>query len=268
MDGALLGVHPLAEGDLPAVRRPDGEVAGRSAHGNRTEQAALHATVATAQALGFHALATSGYASALNVVASIAAIGELDYYRFEGTAGARVTINTWTPIVGDNLTDWDIDAVLRLYGPDGTTLLAEGLNVQVYNRCVGTRYCANNCPYTERYFNWFDPQWPEPLELQHNPDVSVRPGGVMEKCTFCVQRIQRGKLDAKAEETLVIACGEHWIVAGVAHVEGRGSLFGVDRESVRVTHDFLIALRVVDGRVVEHRDYADYVAIKKAAAGE
>src|SRR5438270_7871706 len=68
----------------------------------------------------------------------------------------------------------------------------EGLNVQVYNRCVGTFYCANNCPYTVRYFNWFTPEWPEPLALQHNPDVAVRMGGVMEKCTFCIQRIKRG----------------------------------------------------------------------------
>jgi len=72
----------------------------------------------------------------------------------------------------------------------------EGLNVQVYNRCVGTFYCANNCPYTVRYFNWFAPQWPEPLELQHNPDVAVRMGGVMEKCTFCTQRIKRAKEEA------------------------------------------------------------------------
>jgi len=75
----------------------------------------------------------------------------------------------------------------------------EGLNVQVYNRCVGTFYCANNCPYTVRYFNWFAPEWPEPLELQHNPDVAVRMGGVMEKCTFCIQRIKRAKEDAAQE---------------------------------------------------------------------
>jgi molybdopterin-containing oxidoreductase family iron-sulfur binding subunit len=74
----------------------------------------------------------------------------------------------------------------------------EGLNVQVYNRCVGTFYCANNCPYTVRYFNWFDPVWPAPLDLQHNPDVSIRFKGVMEKCTFCIQRIRRGKDEAQA----------------------------------------------------------------------
>lgn len=77
---------------------------------------------------------------------------------------------------------------------------SEKINVQVYNRCIGTRYCANNCPYHARIFNWFDYPIPEPMNNYLNPDVTVRKRGVMEKCTFCVQRIRHAQDQAKAED--------------------------------------------------------------------
>ena len=70
---------------------------------------------------------------------------------------------------------------------------SDGLNVQVYNRCVGTRYCGNNCPYNVRFFNFWEPDFPEPMGSQLNPDVTVRSKGIMEKCTFCIHRLNRGK---------------------------------------------------------------------------
>jgi anaerobic selenocysteine-containing dehydrogenase/Fe-S-cluster-containing dehydrogenase component len=75
----------------------------------------------------------------------------------------------------------------------------EGINGQNYNRCIGTRYCENNCPYKVRRFNWYKPEWPAPLHLQLNPDVTVRGAGVMEKCSFCIQRIVYAEVNAKTE---------------------------------------------------------------------
>ena len=108
----------------------------------------------------------------------------------------------------------------------------DGLNVQVYNRCVGTRYCSNNCPYKVRYFNWFGygeparPQYafPEPLNWQLNPDVTVRGKGVMEKCTFCVQRIREAENRATAEKRALKP--DEFTTACAASCPSRAIVFG------------------------------------------
>ena len=76
----------------------------------------------------------------------------------------------------------------------------DGLNAQIHPRCIGTRACGQACPYTVRYFNWGEPSWEAPLEQTINPDVAVRWKGIMEKCTFCVQRIRRTNDQARDEE--------------------------------------------------------------------
>ena len=82
---------------------------------------------------------------------------------------------------------------------DATNIDSDGLVRQVYARCIGCRYCTTACPYTVRYFNWRTPSWPEPLGQGLSPDVSIRPSGVVEKCSFCNHRLQSARDVARAE---------------------------------------------------------------------
>jgi molybdopterin-containing oxidoreductase family iron-sulfur binding subunit len=84
--------------------------------------------------------------------------------------------------------------------PVGATFIDdEGIVGQIYPRCIGCRYCANACPYIAKYFNWYEPEWSEPERRHLNPDVSVRPAGVIEKCTFCHHRLQKAREQARSE---------------------------------------------------------------------
>jgi molybdopterin-containing oxidoreductase family iron-sulfur binding subunit len=126
---------------------------------------------------------------------------------------------------------------------------SEGLNQQVYNRCVGTRYCANTCPYKVRRFNWFD--YPREDELANqvlNPDVTVRTRGVMEKCSFCAQRIQEAKSEAIRRGTplldgdIQVACQQSCPTRAIefgdlADPESRVSKLAERRRSYRVLEE-------------------------------
>jgi molybdopterin-containing oxidoreductase family iron-sulfur binding subunit len=121
---------------------------------------------------------------------------EMSWLRVEPRYEAGGTVS-FTPMMCQHCHHAPCEPVCPVYA---TVHNEEGLNAQIYNRCVGTRYCANNCPYKARRFNWFDHPREEPLDKMVNPDMLVRGRGVMEKCTFCVQRIRAARDGAKDEQ--------------------------------------------------------------------
>ena len=133
---------------------------------------------------------------------------------YEGGEDGEPLETRFVPMLCQHCANAPCEPVCPVYAAYHTP---DGLNGQVYNRCVGTRYCSNNCPYKVRYFNWYaynKRAFPEPLNLQLNPDVTVRARGVMEKCTFCVQRIRGAQNDARlhdrtlADGDVVTACAQ------------------------------------------------------------
>jgi anaerobic selenocysteine-containing dehydrogenase/Fe-S-cluster-containing dehydrogenase component len=104
---------------------------------------------------------------------------------------------TFLPMLCQHCDNAPCESVCPVFAPHHSK---EGLNNQIYNRCIGTRFCSQNCPYKVRRFNWFSWQWPEPLNLQLNPDVTVRSKGVLDKCSFCIQRIKEAHGIAKDEK--------------------------------------------------------------------
>ena len=163
-----------------------------------------------------------------------------------------------------------------------TTHSTEGLNQMTYNRCIGTRYCANNCPYKVRRFNWFRYYQTDEYDFQFNndlgrmvinPEVTVRSRGVMEKCSMCIQRIQAGKLEAKKERRrpkdgeIQVACAqscptdaitfgdmndEASEITKLLNAERKGRAFGVIEEiNVKPNISYLVKIRNKEEKVVK-----------------
>ena len=212
------GAHPFAEEEVPAYARKAGDAWAEAQHqkaslGNYAgEHPRWAMAIDLAKCTGCSACVTACYAEN-----NLATVGEelvsrrrqMSWLRIEryytGGATGRPVGAVVTPMLCQQCGNAPCEPVCPVYAAYHTP---DGLNGQVYNRCVGTRYCANNCPYKVRYFNWYNyaepggewESWPDPLNMLLNPDVTVREKGVMEKCTFCVQRIRGAQNRARLED--------------------------------------------------------------------
>jgi molybdopterin-containing oxidoreductase family iron-sulfur binding subunit len=121
---------------------------------------------------------------------------EMSWIRVQRYCRADASKAWWLIMLCQHCSAAPCESVCPVFAPQHDP---EGLNNQIYNRCFGTRFCSQNDPYKVRRFNWYTfTDYPPPLNMQFNPDVTVRQKGIMEKCSFCVQRIQQAKIDAKA----------------------------------------------------------------------
>jgi len=213
------GAHPFAEEETPAYARKALEGWAEAQHekaslGNYAgEHPRWAMAIDLAKCTGCSACVTACYAEN-----NLATVGEelvtrrrqmswlrIERYYTGGGGGGHPVGALVTPMLCQQCGNAPCEPVCPVYAAYHTP---DGLNGQVYNRCVGTRYCANNCPYKVRYFNWYNyaeqggkwESWPDPLNMLLNPDVTVREKGVMEKCTFCVQRIRGAQNRARLED--------------------------------------------------------------------
>jgi len=196
----LAAVKP-GEGDQLPLPLPEGYLLGRDMYPKREYTKHRWAMVIDLQrCIGCGACAVACYAEnnvAVNGKDQVGRGREMAWlrvapYRKPGSAMRY----SWLPLLCQHCDAAPCEPVCPVFA---SVHNEEGLNAQIYNRCIGTRYCSNNCPYKVRRFNWVNVRWRKPLDLQLNPEVTVRTRGVMEKCTFCVQRIRQAEYRAVRE---------------------------------------------------------------------